>query len=569
MFSINSFFHFFPRFLALLNICCFIYAPMSPGRKHIVVLGSIMSGLGKGILTASIGRLLKTRGYRVTPIKFDGYMNVDCGTMNPFRHGEVFVLDDGGEVDMDFGTYERFLNISIPSRSSITGGKMSRLILEKERRGDYLGRDVQVVPHLTNEIKAWIKDVGEETKADIVLIEVGGTVGDLENGYFIEAMHQLSKEEDVLFIQLTYVPSLSPGEQKTKPTQHANRLLQSLGIKPQIIICREQEPLQKESREKIALFCDVSTGDVFDDPVVETVYQLPVVLEKQKLYDAVAKHFKLRKTKVLEGNWSRMVNRIVSKGKRTVKVGIIGKYTAVKDAYVSVNEAILHAAAANNAHAEVVFVESADIEKEGAKALAGLDAIVVPGGFGKRGIEGKILAIRHARKTGIPFLGLCLGMQLMVIEYARDACGMEGANSEEFDSSSKYPVIAILPEQLNIIEKGATMRLGAYPCLLKEKTKAWECYGKKPEISERHRHRYEVNPNFTDALERGGLVFSGRSPKNNIVEMAEWKEGFGIGTQAHPELKSRLEDPAPLFVGLIKAALEKKKSKRRRKKEQG
>ncbi len=535
---------------------------MSSGRKFIVVLGSIMSGLGKGILTASIGRLLKTRGYKVTPIKFDGYMNVDCGTMNPFRHGEVFVLDDGGEVDMDFGTYERFLNISLPSRSSITGGKMSRLILEKERRGDYLGRDVQVVPHLTNEIKSWIKAVGEETKSDIVLIEVGGTVGDLENGYFVEAMHQLSKEENVLFIQLTYVPSLSPGEQKTKPTQHANRLIQSLGIKPNIIICREQEPLQKESKEKIALFCDVPIENVLDDPLVETVYQLPEVLEKQKLYEAIARHFKLRQTKVHEGNWNRMVNRIVSKDKKRVTIGIVGKYTAVKDAYVSVREAILHAAAANNVHADIAFVESTDIEKEGTKILESLDGIIVPGGFGKRGIEGKILSIRHARKNGIPYLGLCLGMQLMVAEYARDVCGMEGANSEEFDSGTAYPVIAILPEQLNIIEKGATMRLGAYPCLLKEKTKAWECYGRRAEISERHRHRYEVNPKFTEALENGGLIFSGRSPRNNIVEMSEWKEGFGIGTQAHPELKSRLEAPAPLFVGFIKAAIDRKKKMR-------
>ncbi|MEM4272379.1 MAG: CTP synthase (glutamine hydrolyzing) [Candidatus Bilamarchaeaceae archaeon] len=542
---------------------------MSSGRKFIVVLGSIMSGLGKGILTASIGRLLKTRGYKVTPIKFDGYMNVDCGTMNPFRHGEVFVLDDGAEVDMDFGTYERFLNVSLPSRSSITGGKMSRLILEKERRGDYLGRDVQVVPHLTDEIKAWIKSVGEETKADIVLIEVGGTVGDLENGYFIEAMHQLSKEEDVLFIQLTYVPSLSPGEQKTKPTQHANRLIQSLGIKPHIIICREQEPLQKEAREKIALFCDVPVENVFDDPLVETVYQLPEILEKQKLYDAIAKHFKLRKTKILEGNWGRMVKRILSKDKKRVTIGIVGKYTAVKDAYVSVKEAILHAAAANNVHADIAFIESTDIEKEGTKILESLDGIIVPGGFGKRGIEGKILSIRYARKSGTPFLGLCLGMQLMVVEYARDACGMEGANSEEFDPSTPYPVIAILPEQLNIIEKGATMRLGSYPCLLKEKTKAWECYGRRSEISERHRHRYEVNPKFTELLEQGGLVFSGRSPKNNIVEMAEWKDGFGIGTQAHPELKSRLESPAPLFVGFIKAAVEKKKQMRGNGKKKG
>ena len=346
-----------------------------------------MSGLGKGIVTASIGRLLKTHGYKVVPIKFDGYLNVDCGTMNPFRHGEVFVLDDGGEVDMDFGTYERFLNTSLTKDSSITGGKIFKLVLEKERRGDYLGRDVQMVPHLTNELKDRVRSVGEQTKADIVLVEVGGTVGDIENGYFIEAMRQLSGEEDVLFIQLTYVPSLSPGEQKTKPTQHSNRLIQSLGIKPEIILCREQEPLTKEAKDKIALFCDVPQENVFDDPVVDTVYQLPQVLKKQKLYDAIAKRFKLRKTKVNVGIWNRMVRRITKPPKKLLRVGIVGKYTAVKDAYVSVNEAILHAAAANNVHAEVCFVESTDVEKKGAPALQGLDAIIVPGGFGKRGIE--------------------------------------------------------------------------------------------------------------------------------------------------------------------------------------
>lgn len=538
---------------------------MSPGRKYIVVLGTIMSGLGKGILTASIARILKTHGYKVVPIKFDGYLNVDCGTMNPFRHGEVFVLDDGGEVDMDFGTYERFLNKSLTRRSSITGGKIFQLLLEKERRGDYLGRDVQMVPHLTGEIKARVKEVGEESKADIVLVEVGGTIGDIENGYFIEAMRQLSGEEDVLFIQLTYVPSLSPGEQKTKPTQHSNRLIQSLGIKPEIIMCRHQETLTKEAREKIALFCDVPQTNVFDDPIVSTVYALPQVLEKQNLYDAIAKRFKLRKTRVPVGIWNRMVKRILRPSKKRINVGIIGKYTAVKDAYVSVKEAILHSAAANNVNAEVHFVESADIEKKGTKALQNLDAIIVPGGFGKRGIEGKIAAIRYARKNNVPFLGLCLGMQMMVIEYARDACGMEGANSDEIDKSTKYPVIALLPEQMRIEEKGGTMRLGSYPCILDPTTRSYSLYKKKL-IHERHRHRYEVNPKFVEQLEQGGLVISGRSPKKGIVEMAEWKEGFGIGTQAHPELKSRLEDPAPLFVGLIKAAVERKKTKRKRKK---
>jgi len=538
---------------------------MSGGRKYIVVLGTIMSGLGKGILAASIARTLKTHGYKTIPIKFDGYLNVDCGTMNPYRHGEVFVLDDGGEVDMDFGTYERFLNISLTKRSSITGGKVFQNLLEKERKGDYLGRDVQMVPHLTNEITERVKAVGEETKADIVLIEVGGTVGDIENGYFIEAMRQLATQEDVLFIQLTYVPSLSPGEQKTKPTQHSNRLIQSLGIKPEIIMCREQEPLSKEAREKIALFCDVPPENVFDDPMVSTVYELPQVLEKQNLYDAIAKYFKLRKTKVPVGIWNRMVKRIVKPSKKTIKVGIIGKYTAVKDAYVSVNEAILHAAAANNVCADVEFVESTDIEKKGSKILSNLDAIIVPGGFGKRGTEGKIEAIRYARKNKIPFLGLCLGMQLMVIEYARDVCGLEGANSQEIDKTTPYPVIALLPEQMRIEEKGGTMRLGSYPCVLDPETKSFNLYKKKL-IHERHRHRYEVNPQFVDQLKEGGLLISGTSPKKGIVEMAEWKDGFGIGTQAHPELKSRLEVPAPLFMGLIKAAVDKKKTKKKKKK---
>ncbi|MBD3397952.1 CTP synthase (glutamine hydrolyzing) [Candidatus Micrarchaeota archaeon] len=538
---------------------------MSPGRKYIVVLGTIMSGLGKGIVTASIARLLKTHGYKVAPLKFDGYLNIDCGTMNPFRHGEVFVLDDGGEVDMDFGTYERFLNTSLTKLSSITGGKIFQLLLEKERKGDYLGRDVQMVPHLTGEIIDRVKSLGGETKADIVLIEVGGTVGDIENGYFIEAMRQMSRKEDVLFIQLTYVPSLSPGEQKTKPTQHSNRLIQSLGIKPEIILCREQEPLSKEAREKIALFCDVPQENVFDDPIVETVYKLPQVLEKQKLYDAIAKRFHLRKTKVNIGIWNRMVRRITSPSKKKVQVGIIGKYTAVKDAYVSVKEAILHAAAANNVCADVCFVESTDIEKKGTKLLNSLDAIIVPGGFGKRGIEGKIAAARYARKNKVPFLGLCLGMQMMVIEYARDVCGLEGANSEEIDKSTPYPVIALLPEQMRIEEKGGTMRLGSYPCVLGPESKSFSLYKKKL-IHERHRHRYEVNPAFVEQLEQAGLVISGKSPKKGIVEMAEWKESFGIGTQAHPELKSRLEDPAPLFVGLIKAAIENNKTKKKRRK---
>ena len=526
--------------------------------KYIVILGSMMSGLGKGILTASIGRLLKSRGYSVVPIKFDGYLNVDCGTMNPFRHGEVFVLDDGSEVDMDFGTYERFLNRSLTKISSITGGKIFKHIIEKERRGAFLGRDVQVVPHLTAELKEWVKKVGEEEKADIVIVEVGGTVGDLENNYFIEAMRQFSfDEKDTLFIQLTYVPSLGKGEQKTKPTQHANRLIQSLGINPKMVVCRGDERLTKEAREKISLFCNVPMESVINDPLVEVIYELPSVLEKEGMYNMIAEKLGLRKSGGDSREWDSMVKKTLSPTGGSVKVAIVGKYTAVKDAYVSVKEALVHAGAANNVKPKISFVESVDIEKEGAGVLGKYDAVVVPGGFGKRGIEGKIAAIRYCREKRIPLLGLCLGMQLMVVEYARDVCGLGEANSSEIDEKTTYPVIDILPEQKRIVEKGGTMRLGACPCLLKKGTKAYDAYGKE-KISERHRHRYEVNPEYVEKLEEGGLVVSGVYPKKGIVEMVEWPGGWGVGTQAHPELKSRLEAPAPLFVALVEEAKNRK-----------
>jgi len=519
-----------------------------------------MSGLGKGIVTASIGKLLQARGYTVVPIKFDGYLNVDCGTMNPFRHGEVFVLDDGTEVDMDFGTYERFLNISLSSISSITGGKLFQKIITKERKGEYLGRDVQFVPHLTDEIKNWVREVGEKNKADIVMIEVGGTVGDLENGYFLEAMRQLHLEENdnLLFIQLTYIPSLTVGEQKTKPTQHATRLLQSMGIQPRIIICREMEPLSEEAKKKIAMYCNVPEDAVFDDPVVKTVYELPLVLEKQGIIDVVARYLGIQPKEADLKQWKRAVERITSP-KEEVDIAIVGKYTAVKDAYASVKEALVHGGVANDASVNIHWVESSDIEKEGTGLLKGYDGILVPGGYGARGIEGKIAAIKYARERKIPYLGLCLGMQLMVVEYARNVCGMENANSTEFDKKSPYPVIDLLPEQRQIVSMGGTNRLGAYECRLKRGTRAYDAY-KSDVVYERHRHRYEVNPDFVKRLEDGGLVISGTHP-SGIVEIVEWKDSFGIGTQPHIELKSRLESPAPLFVSFIKAALEKRKER--------
>ncbi len=530
-------------------------------RRYIVVLGSLMSGLGKGILTSSIAKLLQSKGLKISPIKFDGYLNVDCGTMNPYRHGEVFVLDDGTECDMDFGTYERFLNIDLSGKNSITGGKLFRSIIEKERKGGFLGRDVQIVPHLTDEIKNWVRRTGEEQDADVVIIEVGGTVGDLENGYFLEAMRQLGNEEKVLFVQLTFVPSLSEGELKTKPTQHANKLILSMGIYPKIIVCRQNEPLNRESREKLSMFCNVPAANVIDDPLLETIYELPQVLEKQKMTELLLSELEIDEKSEDLKEWRALVERIKSP-KKEITVAITGKYTAVKDAYVSIKEALVHAGAHHSARIRVKWVETSDIEDGKATAkelLSGCDGIIVPGGFGSRGTEGKIACIKHARENGLPFLGLCYGLQMAVVEWARHKCGMEGANSTEIDAATKYPVIDFLPEQRGVKDKGATMRLGAWECRLKKGTKAHEAYGAE-NISERHRHRYEVNNDYRDKLQQGGLIISGTSPDGNIVEVIEWPEGFGIGTQAHPELKSRLERPAPLFVAFVKACIKEQKT---------
>lgn len=528
-------------------------------RRYIVVLGSLMSGLGKGIVTSSIGKLLQTKGLRVSPIKFDGYLNVDCGTMNPFRHGEVFVLDDGTECDMDFGTYERFLNVDLNGNNSITGGKLFRNIIDKERKGGFLGRDVQIVPHLTDEIKAWIRRTGDEQDADVVIVEVGGTVGDLENGYFLEAMRQFANEEKTLFLQLTYVPSLSEGELKTKPTQHANKLILTMGIKPNIIICREDEPLTREAKEKISMFCNVPLDSVFDDPDIETIYELPMILERQKMTELLLSELGIDEKGEDMREWRAAVERIKSP-KGRITVAITGKYTAVKDAYVSVKEALVHAGARHNVRVDVKWVETSDIDSGKATAkelLHGCDGIIVPGGYGSRGTEGKIACIKHAREHGLPFLGLCYGLQMAVIEWARHKCEMVGANSTEIDDKTKYPVIDFLPEQRGVRDKGANQRLGAWECRLKKGTRAHNAY-KADVCFERHRHRYEVNNDFVQQLQQGGLVVSGTSPDGNIVEMIEWPDGFGIGTQAHPELKSRLERPAPLFVAFVEACLKKK-----------
>jgi len=530
----------------------------SAQRKYIAIIGSIMSGLGKGILTASICKLLQLKGYKAVPLKFDGYLNVDCGTMNPFRHGEVFVLDDGAEVDMDFGTYERFLNISMNKFSSITGGKIFQHIIQKEREGRFLGRDVQIVPHLTNELKDWIRRLGDETNADFVVIEVGGTVGDLENSYFIEAIRQLSYEEKYFMtIQLTRVPSLSKGEPKTKPTQHANRLIQSLGLRPDAIVCREDEPLTREAIEKIALFANIKPEYVYDDPTLATIYELPKILNDQGIMNALASRLDIDPTPPDLAQWNSLVNNVISPSNGEVCIALIGKYTSTRDAYASVYESIVHASAHYSVKPKVDFIDSTQLEESDPSILSNYHGIIVPGGFGKRGIEGKINAINYARTNNIPYLGLCLGMQLMVVEYARNVLGWPDAHSSEINPETTHPVIDLLPEQKTIDKKGGTMRLGSYIMHLVPGTVAAAYYNSET-VEERHRHRYEVNPEFVRDLEEHGLIFSGRHKDTGIVEMAEWPNGLGIGTQAHPEFKSRLEKPAPLFLFLIDNSIKRR-----------
>jgi len=523
-----------------------------PVRKFIVVLGSIMSGLGKGIVTSSMGKILQARNIKVVPIKFDGYLNVDCGTMNPYRHGEVFVLEDGTECDMDFGTYERFLNMDLESMNSLTGGKIFKHVIEKERVGGYLGYDVQIVPHLTDEIKEMVKKTGDKFGSEVVLIEVGGTVGDLENSYFIEAMRQLALEQKVVFVQLTYVPTMkATGEQKTKPTQNATKILQSMGIQPNIIICREDEKLSKESRRKISLFCNVPQEHIFDDPEMDTIYELPMIFEKQELGKILCNLLEIKSREPDLSNWEKLVRKIGT-GK-DLNIGITGKYATLRDSYVSIKEALVHAGAHLGVNPRLKWIDTTEYdEKFEPKDLQGIHGIIVPGGFGARGTEGKIKVINYARESRIPYLGLCLGMQLMVVEWARNVAGLKNANSTELDAKTPHPVIDFLPEQKAIEKKGATMRLGKWDARVKKGTRGSSAYGCEG-ISERHRHRYEVNPIHVETLEKSGLIICGTTPNGKIVEMSEWPDSFGVGTQAHPEFKSRLERPAPLFVEFLKA----------------
>ena len=533
--------------------------------KYIFVTGGVVSGLGKGITAASLGRLLKNRGYKVTIQKFDPYINVDPGTMNPYEHGEVFVTDDGAETDLDLGHYERFINENLTKNSSVTMGRVYSNVIEKERKGDYLGKTVQVIPHITNEIKEKIYGF-EETDTDIVITEVGGTVGDIEGLSIIEAIRQVGLEknpEDVCFIHVTLLPYIyGSNEIKSKPTQHSVKELQSLGIQPDILVCRTEQEIPDTIREKLALFCNVRKTSVIQNKTADCLYAVPLMLEEEGLAREVCNHLRLDNYIPDNSKWAEMIEKIRKIDKNNkVKIAIVGKYIKLEDSYISVIESIKHAGFENNVETEIELIDCETITKDTVQEkLDGFDGIIVPGGFGNRGIEGKITTIKYARENQIPFLGICLGMQMAVVEYARDILGLKDANSAEFDEKSKNQVIHIMEEQKGIDKKGGTMRLGAYPCIIKEGTLAQEVYG-KTEISERHRHRFEYNNDYKERLEKAGLICSGTSPDGKLVEIVELSQKehpYFIAGQFHPELKSRPNKPAPLFVGLVKAAKERK-----------
>ena len=526
--------------------------------KYVFVTGGVESGLGKGITAASLGRLLKNRGYKVTIQKFDPYLNVDPGTMSPYEHGEVFVTDDGAETDLDLGHYERFIDENLTQHSSVTMGKVYSTVIEKERRGDYLGKTVQVIPHVTNEIKERIYSF-ENTDTDIVITEVGGTVGDIEGLSIIEAIRQVGLEknpEDVVYIHVTLLPYIfGSNEIKSKPTQHSVKELQSLGIQPNILVCRTEQDIPDTIREKLALFCNVRKSSVIQNKTADNLYAVPLMLEEEGLAREVCNHMRLDRYVPDNTEWQKMIDNIRSIGDESVNIGIVGKYIQLEDSYLSVIESLHHAGFANKVKVNIKLIDCETINKETAQEkLKGLQGIIVPGGFGNRGIEGKIETIRYARENKIPFLGICLGMQMAVVEFARNVLGLKDANSAEFNEKTTNPVIHIMDDQIGIDKKGGTMRLGAYPCILKEGTLAKELYGKE-QISERHRHRYEYNNEYKERLEKAGLICSGTSPDGKLVEIVEYKEHpYFIAGQFHPELKSRPNRPAPLFIGLVRAA---------------
>ncbi len=532
--------------------------------KFIFVTGGVISGLGKGITSSSIGRLLKSRGLKVTAIKIDPYLNVDAGTMNPFEHGEVFVLDDGGEVDLDLGNYERFLDISVTSSHNITTGKVYRSVIEKERLGEYLGKTVQIIPHITNEIKCVIKNVSDATGADVCIVELGGTVGDIESMPFLEAVRQMNTElgkgENCMFVHTTLVPVLGTvGEQKTKPTQHSVKELRAIGIQPDVIVARAKEPLEYSIKRKISLFCDVPLEAVVSAPDARSIYEVPLVLEEQGLTDFIIKRLKLTDQGQDLTEWKMFLSKVVNPT-RTVKIACVGKYTHLADSYISHFEAFHHAGAELETKVEMAFIDSEVIQEKGLiPDLVQADGILIPGGFGSRGIEGKIMACRHARENKVPFLGVCLGFQMATIEIARDLLDMEGANTTEIDPETKFPVIDLLPEQRDVKKKGASMRLGAQPVVVAEDSLAFELYGNKNLVMERHRHRYEVNPKYIEEFEKAGWRFSGKAPDGVKMEIGELDgHPYYMASQFHPEFKSRPGKPSPLHFGLVRAALQRK-----------
>lgn len=537
---------------------------MTTNTKYIFVTGGVVSSLGKGITAASLGRLLKSRGYRVTIQKFDPYINIDPGTMSPYQHGEVFVTDDGAETDLDLGHYERFIDINLSKNSNTTTGKIYQSVINKERRGDYLGGTVQVIPHITNEIKERVFRVGKQDNADFVITEIGGTVGDIESLPFLEAIRQVKKDvgkNDVLYIHVTLVPYISAaGELKTKPTQHSVKELRSIGISPDIIVCRSEKPVSKEMREKMAMFCDVDPDAVIQNLTARSIYEVPMLMEEQGLDTIVLRKLEMEdKPKDMQG-WHDMVARILKKYDKKVTIAVVGKYVALQDAYISITESLRHAAVANEAELDIHWVNAEEIEADDtdmAKVMAGVDGILVPGGFGNRGIEGKIKAIQYAREHKIPFFGICLGMQCAVIEFARHVCGMADANSSEFNPNSAHPVIDLMPEQIDVEDLGGTMRLGLYPCKVYPDTLTSKAYNAEL-IYERHRHRYEFNNAFREEIVGKGLVLGGTLPNGRLVEIVELPESehpWFLGAQFHPEFKSRPTNPHPLFRDFVGAAV--------------
>jgi CTP synthase len=527
--------------------------------KYIIITGGVMSGLGKGITAASVGRNLKNKGQKVTAIKIDPYINIDAGTMSPFQHGEVYVLKDGGEVDLDLGNYERYLDTELTWDHNLTTGKIYQSVIEKERRGEYLGKTVQIIPHITNEIKARIRRVAAKSGADICLIEVGGTVGDIESMPFLEAvrqMHREESEEDIIFLHVTLVPIDAQGDQKTKPTQHSVKDLRQLGLSPDVIVARCKNPLHESTRAKVSLFCDVPKEAVVSAHDSNDIYDVPLLLEEQGLTGYMMQRLDLV-TKQQDHSWEDIVKRM-NAATRVVRLAIVGKYTNLEDSYLSIRESLKHAAIEVGCKVRTDWVSSESFDEDPAaiNKLQKYDGVLVPGGFGERGVEGKIQAVKFARDNDIPFLGLCLGMQLCVIEFARNVADMENANSSEFDENTPYPVIDLLPEQENIVNMGATMRLGDYEAVLKKGSLAEKIYGTDT-IVERHRHRYEVNPNFVDRLEEKGMVFSGKN--RNRMEIAEIpSHSFFFASQFHPEFRSRPGRPSPPFRAFVEAMFKRK-----------